>query len=140
VNNQILNACEGTNRICRRYCYQSYWPLSPRDVVVCTSWKTLPDGRILLCTSSLPNDWAPPTPSHVRATVLFSGSLLRAIDEHSTEVTMMNHSHLDTTFPASIVNSAAMAIPVSFVQHYRRFLSDKSAQLQSRIHNPAVSV
>lgn len=87
----------------------------------------------MLTTVSVPNDWCPATNSHVRAYITFSGSLLRPLDDHTTEVTMMNHSKLETSIPVSIINSTAVGIPITFVAHFRKFLKNKESALKARI-------
>jgi hypothetical protein len=121
------------NMICREYAYKSYWPISPRDFVVLTCWNKLEDGSTMLTTVSVPNEWCPVSSSHVRAYIIFSGSLLKPLDDNTTEITMMNHSKLESSIPVSLINSTAVGIPISFVNHFRKFLKINEAALKARI-------
>eukprot|EP01033_Poteriospumella_lacustris_P015891 gene15891-11375_t len=42
--------------VVRKYMYKAYFPISPRDFVALTTWKTLDDRATLIASSSLPDD------------------------------------------------------------------------------------
>ena len=103
--------------------------------MVVTCWHKLDDGCTMLTTVSVPNEWCPPTGTHVRAYITFSGSLMKRLDDKTTEITMMSHSNLETSIPVSIINSTAVGIPISFVTHFRKFLKIKENSIKARIQH-----
>lgn len=110
--------------IARRYIYKSYFPLSPRDFVALTTWEESPEqGYWIIATQSLPDDWYPISPSYVRGHVQMSCTLIKRLDAKSTELTMINHSHLSATVPIGIVNRVAVSVPGKFATILKNLLS-----------------
>lgn len=79
----------------------------------------------IVATVSLPNEFYPSTTSYVRGEVVLTCSLLKKIDDNHTEVTMINHCHLQAYVPIYALNQAAVNIPNHYVAALRKEVAPK---------------
>lgn len=58
----------------RRICFAPMWPTAARDFIVCTTWRELDDGSVLIISTSVDDDtYYPQQRGFVRGTVQLSG-------------------------------------------------------------------
>lgn len=100
--------------------YKAYFPISPRDFVALTTWRTLDDRATLIASSSLSDDMFPPVAGFVRGYVIMSAFYLVSKAENETQVTVINHSNVAANIPAYIVNKAAVSIPIQYAKSLRK--------------------
>ena len=112
----------------RRVCCKPVWPTAPRDFLVCTTWKELEDGSIMLCSRSAPDDVLAQQRGYVRGFVNISGyfiqpkSVLQPTDPFFADcpadgckVTLTAHTELGGSLPASVINMLSTAAPMKML-------------------------
>jgi hypothetical protein len=119
--------------VVRRLCFKEVWPTAPRDFVVCASWRQLAGGCIQIVSRSIPNDLCPQEKPYVRGFLQVSGYLLEPYDAAKPvevglacapsgvlspgecKVTLLNHTELGGTLPASVINVLSTNAPVKIL-------------------------
>ncbi len=108
----------------RRMCFKAIWPTAPRDFIVCTTWKELENGSVVICTMSVSNDIYPPKEGYVRGNVIISGYYIRPNQDQNPvtmestgnlDVTLCLHTDLGGTLPAGIINLLATSAPIKML-------------------------
>jgi START domain len=112
----------------RRYFYKGIWPTSPRDFIMCSSSRELPDGSILMSTISPPSGMYPDNDGYVRAHINISGMLLKPIDKKfggGCAITMIGHSDLKGNLPSSILNMLSVGMPTKVMTKLKKILESR---------------
>jgi hypothetical protein len=114
--------------VIRRLCFNAVWPTAPRDFVVCASWTKRADGAILIVSRSVPDSLCAPVKPYVRGFLQMSGYLLQPysatvpvalevgaggwLGPGECKVTLLNHTELGGTIPASVINVLSTSAPL----------------------------
>ena len=113
----------------RRVMYKGVWPTTPRDFIICTTHEVQPDGSVLIATISAPDSLSPMNKDYVRGNVQISGYHIQPYStEHSVsldgikpissgecKVTLVAHTELGGSLPASIINCLSTNAPVKIL-------------------------
>ena len=101
------------------------WPLSSRDFILCSSWRELEDGCILMSTISPPDNVYPDRAGFVRAQIIISGVMIKPINTKSGGgcfVTTIGHSDLKGSIPSPIVNMLSVGFPMIAMAKIKKIL------------------
>lgn len=98
--------------------YKRVWPAAPRDFSVITAWEELSDGSILVISKSVGE--ANPTPPYVRGNIIVGGYRLKQLRGKQCEVTLLSHTELGGSVPASLVNSYIASAPFKMLAALRK--------------------
>lgn len=113
----------------RRVMYKGVWPTTPRDFIICTTHEVQADGSVLICTISAPDSLSPISKDYVRGNVQISGyhiqpystqhavsmDGIRPIGPGECKVTLVAHTELGGSLPASIINCLSTNAPVKIL-------------------------
>lgn len=113
----------------RRVLYKGVWPTTPRDFIICTTHEMQPDGSVLIATISAPDSLSPINKDYVRGNVQISGYHLQPysaqhalsmdgiknIGPGECKVTLIAHTELGGSLPASIINCLSTNAPVKIL-------------------------
>ena len=119
--------------VINRLCFKPVWPTAPRDFLVCTTWTSLPDGTIIVCSQSVPNSVYPVQKGYVRGGIAISGyqiqpcSLLDRDDifyqVSSCKVILIAHTDLGGNLPSTIINMLSTAAPLKMMDAISNIVS-----------------
>jgi len=128
----------------RRVCYKGVWPTTPRDFIICTSHEVLEDGSILIATTSAPDVACPQHKDYVRGTVHISGYHIQPYNADNVitlescgkstplcpgecKVTLIAHTELGGSLPASIINCLSTNAPVKILSQISEIMKRTTA-------------
>ena len=129
--------------VIRRLCFKEVWPTAPRDFVVCASWQQMADGSVLIVSRSVPDTLCAQEKPYVRGFLQVSGYLLQPYDADrpiplqltcatggflapgECKVTLLNHTELGGTLPASVINVLSTSAPLKILSSLSAIVSDK---------------
>ena len=111
--------------VINRLCFKPVWPTAPRDFLCCTTWTSLPDGTILVCSRSAPDSVYPIQKGYVRGSISVSGYMIQPCglldkkdpfyEVNSCKVTLTAHTDLGGNLPSSIINMLSTAAPLKMM-------------------------
>ena len=109
--------------VIRRLAYKAVWPTSARDFIACTTWRELEDGSLLVVTKSGHNEMVSPPKGFVRGQVLAGGYWIQPSPENGSSdipkgccrVTLVAHTDLGGSIPASLINAVSASAPVNIL-------------------------
>ncbi|CAM9718016.1 unnamed protein product, partial [Phaeothamnion confervicola] len=139
----LVEAVEGGDCAFKRTAYKPVWPTAPRDFSLLSMWGTLEDGSAYLCNRSVDHPGCPRVDGWVRGVVMLCGFLMvptavpamqAALPSGSGNpengngggggggctLTMIVHTDLGGSLPASIINVLSTSAPVGAVQRLQR--------------------
>ena len=112
----------------RRVCCKPVWPTAPRDFLVCTTWKELSDGSILVTARSAPDDVYAQQKGYVRGFINISGyhiqprAALSPSDPFFADcpadgckLTLSSHVELGGNLPSSVINMLSTTAPIKLL-------------------------
>jgi START domain len=110
----------------RQIYYKAVWPTSPRDFQVLTTWEEHPDGTVAVISKSIPSvdDTVSRSSRYVRGKIIVGGYSLKQAGEHC-EVSLLSHTELGGSIPASLVNSLSSTAPFKMLESLRAMFEDK---------------
>lgn len=121
------------NTVIRRLCFKEVWPTTGRDFVVCASWRKNEDGTVSIVSRSVPDKYCAQDKAYVRGFLQVSGYLLEPYNADSPvsvpaacsssgvlspgecKVTLLNHTELGGTLPASVINVLSTSAPMKIL-------------------------
>lgn len=131
------------NTVIRRLCFKEVWPTAPRDFVVCASWRQNEDGSVSIVSRSVSDDHCAQEKGYVRGFLQVSGYRLEPYDEGrpvalplscakegklapgECKVTLLNHTELGGTLPASVINVLSTNAPLKILSTLSSIVSTK---------------
>ena len=112
----------------RRICCKPVWPTAPRDFLVCTTWKELGDGSILVTARSAPDDVYAQQKGYVRGFINISGYHIQPRVNLSPsdpffadcpvdgcKLTLSSHVELGGNLPSSVINMLSTTAPIKLL-------------------------
>jgi len=122
----------------RRICFKGVWPTAPRDFVLCTTWQEQQDGTVFIASMSADDSLCAPQKGYVRGSIQISGyfiepysasravtvelcsslsapALSTAISPGECKVTLVAHTELGGSLPASVINMLSTQAPVKML-------------------------
>jgi hypothetical protein len=115
----------------RRMKAKGVWPTDPRDFIVCTSWQALTDGSVVIVSRSASDDLRPQKKGYVRGFVQVSGyriePLTSSVAHSSCRVTLMAHTELGGSLPATVINLLSVSAPLKIMQSVEKYATCPAA-------------
>lgn len=133
------------NTVIQRLMFKEVWPTAPRDFVVCASWRQNDDGSVAIVSRSAPDTLCPQEKGYVRGFLQVSGYLLEpynpdkpvslplscacdsggVLSPGECKVTLLNHTELGGTLPASVINVLSTNAPKEILGKLSDIVSTK---------------
>lgn len=132
-----------SNTVVRRLCFKEVWPTAPRDFVVCASWQQNEDGSVCIVSRSVPDTFCAQEKGYVRGFLQVSGFLLEPyradrpvevqlacatsglLGPGECKVTLLNHTELGGTLPASVINVLSTNAPLKILSSLSAIVTTK---------------
>lgn len=122
--------------VIRRLAYKAVWPTSARDFVVCTTWRELEDGSLIIATKFGDDSLAASPKGFVRGKILAGGYWIQPAPANGSaafdgilkdccRVTLVAHTDLGGSIPVSLVNAVATTAPVNILTKLHELAGDK---------------
>jgi hypothetical protein len=129
--------------VIRRLCFKEVWPTAPRDFVVCASWRKNDDGSVSIVSRSVADSFCAQEKGYVRGFLQVSGYLLEPYSAErpvamplscakdgflapgELKVTLLNHTELGGTLPASVINVLSTNAPMKILSTLAGIVCDK---------------
>ncbi|KAH9106733.1 hypothetical protein LEN26_014480 [Aphanomyces euteiches] len=109
------------------------FPTQTREFVVISSEHKAEDGSmIVIATRSIHHEDVPEVSHLTRATMILSGYIIRAIDDHTCELTVIAHIDLGGLLPATVINLLATETPLQLMKRMQRLYGRRPASPSSR--------
>ncbi|KAF1328647.1 Lipid-binding protein, partial [Globisporangium splendens] len=104
----------------RQIATKAIFPVSAREFVIITYATTLPDGRTIIASRSIPLEGVQPTDGAVRGVTVISGYIIEEVKSASgkpcCDVTLLAHADLAGYIPARIVNLLGTSTTVKILE------------------------
>jgi hypothetical protein len=117
------------------------WPTAPREFIVLSVRRDLPDGTVYLCSRSPTHDVIEPeSKGYVRGQCIVSGYCLQpygAFDDsnrpagmgpNDVQITICAHSELGGSLPTSVINRLSTGAPVSILTAITSVVNNKGSK------------
>lgn len=132
-----------SNTVIQRLMFKEVWPTAPRDFVVCASWRQNDDGSVSIVSRSVPDTLCAQEKGYVRGFLQVSGYLLEPYNAErpvsvplscasdgvltpgQCKVTLLNHTELGGTLPASVINVLSTNAPMKILGTLSDIVSTK---------------
>jgi hypothetical protein len=107
----------------KRTTYKPVWPTAPRDFCMLSSWGTLEDGSAFLVNRSMNHPDCPEVKGFVRGFLMMCGFLMVPSSGNGCTLTMVVHTELGGSLPASIINKISTGAPAQVSTKLQKIFS-----------------